>query len=95
MLINKILIKPKITEKALKKAASSIYTFEVGKNANKYTIKTAVEEMFNVKVAEVKTVSRKGKVRRVGRRMKSKKGSDKKIAYIKVKSGKIDLFPQS
>ena len=38
---------------------------------------------------------RKGKKRRVGRRMKVKNMADKKIAFIKVSEGKIDLFPQA
>lgn len=88
-----IIIKPKITEKALANAKNAIYTFEVHKNANKNQIKEAVEKIFNVKVSEIKTVIKKGKEKRVGRTMRTIMHPDKKIALVKVKEGKIDIFP--
>ena len=69
--------------------------FEVDIQANKYQIKQALEKLYPVKVAEVKTTIRQGKTRRVGRRMREKKLSSRKIAFIKLKSGKIDLFPKA
>ncbi len=95
MKINQILIRPKITEKALKEAKDSNYLFEVNKYATKHQIRKAVEKLFSVEVSEVNTAVRKGKIRRLGRRMKEKRKSDEKLAYVKVKKGKIDLFPQT
>lgn len=95
MQINDILIKPKITEKALKEVGRQVYTFEVNPAANKNQIRQAVEKLFKVKVKDVKTITRKGKLRRVGRFRKIKKLNNSKLAVVKLKSGKIDIFPQS
>ena len=40
------------------------YVFRVDRNANKVEIKRAVEELFNVRVMAVNTMSRKGKKKR-------------------------------
>lgn len=95
MQLNNILIRPKITEKALKEVSRSVYAFQVNIHSNKNQIKDAVEQIFKVKVSEIKTVVKKGKQRRVGRKMKTKRLANTKIAYVKLKSGKIDLFPQN
>lgn len=92
---NIVVIKPKITEKSLSEAKSGMYTFEVDTDASKTQIKESVEKMFNVTISTVQTVVRKGKVRRVGKRQSPKKESNKKVAYVHVIKGKIDLFPQA
>lgn len=95
MKINNILIKPVMTEKASKSAGGSVYMFQVADAANKHQVKQAVEDLFKVKVGKVTVTVRKGKLRRVGRRMTTKSLSDRKIAYVTVKEGKIDLFPSA
>jgi large subunit ribosomal protein L23 len=42
------------------------YTFEVHPKANKSQIRTAIEQLFGVKVTGVWTSNQRGKVRRVG-----------------------------
>lgn len=95
MQINNILIKPKITEKALKGVSKSLYVFEVNPNSTKLQVKRAVEALFKVKVGSVETQIRKGKTRRFGRTRKIKKLPNIKLAYVHLKAGKIDIFPQS
>lgn len=95
MNVKELFIKPKITEKSLGKTGISIYAFQVAWEATKPQIKQTIEELFGVTVSSVKTIVRKGKKRRVGKRQSVKKLSDTKIAYIKVTKGKIDLFPQA
>jgi large subunit ribosomal protein L23 len=95
MKITEVILKPKITEKALENAKSSVYGFEVNTLATKNQIKEAIEKIFEVKVANIRTSLKKGKVKRVGKKGKLKARADKKIAYIKVSSGKIDLFPKA
>jgi large subunit ribosomal protein L23 len=95
MKITEILVKPILTEKATTLAQGQVYMFEVNPKANKNQIKTALEKLYKVKVANVRTMTRQGKVRRVGRRMTSKRLGDQKVAYIILKEGKIDLFPQA
>lgn len=95
MRINDILIKPHLTERALKGVESGFYAFQVRPSASKNQIKTAVEDLFEAKVSQVRTAIHKGKSRRVGKKMKPKQLSNQKIAYVKLKSGKISIFPQS
>ena len=61
-----IIRKPVITEKSMAAMAENKYTFIVHINANKSQIKRAVEEVFNVKVADVKTLRTMGKTKRMG-----------------------------
>ncbi len=95
MNIKDIILRPILTEKTTNLTKENFYSFEVNVKANKSQIKNAVEKIFNVKVLEIKTHIRKGKIKRTGRRMMSKKIANKKIAFIKLKEGKIDIFPQA
>jgi large subunit ribosomal protein L23 len=63
-----IIRKPVITEKASDDTIKrNAYTFRVPRDANKVEIRTAVERLFDVKVATVNTLTVKGKWRRRGR----------------------------
>ncbi len=95
MKINQTLIKPLLTEKATRLAQRQIYMFQVQTLANKHQIKQALEKLYPVRVKDVAVSTRKGKIRRIGRRLQSKKLPDKKIAYITLKEGKLDIFPQA
>lgn len=95
MQINEVLLKPVVTEKATNLANRKVYTFETHLKANKYQIREALEKLYPVKVKNVKVIIRKGKERKVGKRMAIKKLPDRKIAFITLKEGKIDLFPQA
>lgn len=95
MRIDHVLQKPMITEGALQKVKSSVYAFYVNKNATKHQIKASVERLFEVKIASIRTIIRKGKIRKVGKRMVKKQATEVKIAYIHVIKGKINLFPQT
>ncbi len=61
-----IIVKPVITEKAMDGLQNKRYTFEVKKDATKPEIAAAVEELFDVKVADVNTISMKKKPKRMG-----------------------------
>ena len=57
-----ISIKPIITERATKLSEKrNCYTFRVSPDANKYQIKTLVEQLYGVKVASVNTAVMRGK----------------------------------
>ena len=73
MLINKVLIKPILTEKATNLVQSNVYMFEVDKRANKFQIKQALEKLYKVKTGAVKIMIRKGKERKTGKKMRSNK----------------------
>ena len=62
------------------------------RNANKLEIKEAVEKIFNVKVATVRTVKVRGRLKRVGKYMG--RTPDWKKAYITLKEGKINFLEE-
>ena len=62
-----IILKPIITEDSMERLPDGKYTFQVAKDANKVEIAKAIEELFDVKVAKVNTISVKGKQKRMGR----------------------------
>jgi len=60
-----VVIRPLITEKATHLSERhNAYTFEVNPLVTKTEIKAAVEALFNVKVLNVRTQNRRGKMRR-------------------------------
>jgi len=59
-----IVLRPVVTEKAYEAQSDNTYTFEVAARANKAEIKDAVEALFEVKVVDVRTMHKRGKVRR-------------------------------
>jgi Ribosomal protein L23 len=84
--IRNIIKKPIVTEKAsIMKEKDNKYTFMVDKDANKYQIKQAVEELFKVKVESVHTANYAGKSKRQG--MHSGYRSDWKKAIVKLGKG--------
>ena len=83
-----------ITEKGtVLREVQNQYLFEVQRDANKIDIRRAIEVIFHVKVASVRTQQLKGKTRRQGRFVG--KRSDWKKAIVTLKPDqKIDLFEQ-
>lgn len=92
MTIYEVIKRPVVTEKGVtKKDSERTLCFEVAPDANKVLVKAAVEQLFKVKVAGVRTVNQVGKLRRRGRF--SGYRSDWKKAYVTLKPGeKIDIF---
>lgn len=95
MKITNIISRPLVTEKSTQLAQNKVYQFEVNTHANKHQVAQTIEELFKVKVDNVRIAIRKGKEKRVGKKMVTKKRSDVKIAYVKLSEGTIDLFPQA
>jgi large subunit ribosomal protein L23 len=86
MNINNVIFRPLVTEKGVaKKDEERTLCFEVASAANKVMIQSAVEKLFKVKVAEVRTANFVGKLRRRGRFAGYR--SDWKKAYVKLKPG--------
>ena len=87
-----VLVKPIVTEKSTwASGRHNAYTFEVHPSANKFQIHQAVEALYEVNVAEVRTMIRKGKTRRTRYGMAKK--SDKKRAIVVLKGeDRIELF---
>lgn len=86
-----VIIEPVISEKSYALIAAGKYTFRVHDDAHKTQISQAVEQLFDVKVAKVRTASVKSKPKRrmqhFGRTRSWKK------AIVELKPGeRIELF---
>jgi large subunit ribosomal protein L23 len=90
-----IIVRPLMTEKASQLVAQNVYTFQVIEEANKHQVKETLEKMYKVKISAVRMAKKSGKTRRVGKRMVTKELPDIKVAYVTLKEGKIDIFPQA
>lgn len=87
-----IIIKPLVTEKSTRlQQTRNTYAFKVHPLATKPAIRAAVEELYNVQVAEVRTMNRKGKPRRT--KFKEIHTSNWKRALVVLKeNSRIELF---
>ncbi len=85
-----VIIAPVVSEKSYGLIDEGKYTFVVDPRSNKAEIKLAIESIFNVQVASVNTLNRKGKTRRT--RFGAGKRKDTKRAIVTLKSGSIDIF---
>jgi len=90
--IFEIIKRPVISEKstALVEVANR-YVFEVDSTASKPEIKTAVEQLFKVKVKAVNTIVMHGKNKRAGR-FEYKRSNWKKAVITLAPGQKIELF---
>jgi large subunit ribosomal protein L23 len=87
-----IIIKPLLTEKSTRlQVSKNTYAFEVSSDANKCQIKEAVEKLYSVKVADVRTMVRKGKPRRSRYRV-TKTPTWKRALVTLQGEAKIQLF---
>ncbi|WP_426348297.1 50S ribosomal protein L23 [Alloiococcus sp. CFN-8] len=87
-----IIRKPVITEKSMAAMAEKKYTFIVHISANKVQIKKAVEEVFGVKVADVKTMRTLGKTKRVGVHVGKRADQKKAVVTLTEDSKGIEFF---
>lgn len=92
MKLSDTLVRPLVTEKTTTHLGTeNTYAFEVGISANKHQIAEAVEALYGVKVAGVRTVVVRGKTKRFGRHAGKK--SNWKKAYVKLAPGEaINLY---
>ncbi|NBR04502.1 MAG: 50S ribosomal protein L23 [Planctomycetes bacterium] len=90
---HQIVIRPLITEKGTHQSThKAAYPFEVNPWSTKDEIKSAIEELFNVKVARVRTANRLGKNKRFKNRIGKLSNWKKAIVTLKPDSPKIELF---
>lgn len=89
---HQVLLRPLVTEKGVHRATrNNQYAFEIHREATKLDVKRAVEELFDVKVAKVRTQTRKGKLRRY--RFRYGRTSDWKKAIVQLhEEHRIDFF---
>ncbi len=92
MIYYDIIESPLITEKTtIQKEDSNQVSFKVSRKANRVEIKRAIENIFNVKVAGVRTMQVKGKTKQRGRIIGKRKDWKKAIVTL-IPGERIDFF---
>ncbi|HEY5576129.1 MAG TPA: 50S ribosomal protein L23 [Clostridiaceae bacterium] len=87
-----IIRRPIVTEKSMASMSEKKYTFVVDIHANKVMIKRAVEDVFGVKVEDVKTARFIGKTKRVGVHVGKRPDYKKAIVKLAENSKSIEFF---
>ena len=85
------LVRPHVSEKAAILMERGVYTFDVPVSAEKVSIKKAVEALYGVKVADVRTVRHAGKPVYRGKTV-SARNTWKKAVVTLAKGQKLDLY---
>ena len=80
-----VILKEDSTDENSDRKQGQVLTFRVDRKATKPEIRSAVEEIFNVKVATVRTVQYEGKLKKRGRQ-EGRRASFKK-AYVTLRKG--------
>lgn len=91
--ITSVVVKPLLTERGTHlKETHNKFLFEVAKSSNKLEVKRAVEHLFNVKVGEVRTVSMRGKRKRLGSKPAGRRADWKKAIVTLLPGHTIEFF---
>ena len=92
MNLHDVIQRPVVTEKSsIAREEANIATFRVAPHATKHEIRRAVEQLFSVKVSNVRTMQQPGKKKRVGKNV-GRKPSWKK-AIVELAAGEsIEFF---
>ena len=92
MIAHEIIKRPLVTEKtSIQKELHNQVSFEVDRRANRIEIRRAIETIFNVRVAGVKTMQITGKTKRRGR-IVGKRRDWKKAIVTLMPGERIDFF---
>ncbi|HHL34605.1 MAG TPA: 50S ribosomal protein L23 [Desulfobulbaceae bacterium] len=92
--LHEVVKSPCLTEKSnLLQELQGTVVFKVHPQANKIEIKQAVEKLFDVKVASVKTATVRGKKKRIGVKSLGRT-KDWKKAYISLSEGEINFLDE-
>ncbi|HLG42778.1 MAG TPA: 50S ribosomal protein L23 [Planctomycetota bacterium] len=88
-----VLKSPQLSEKVQRLQKLDTYVFVVELKANKTEVKNAVEKVYGVKVASVRTAVFKGKAKRDKNMVTHGRRKDWKKAYVRLKSGhRLDII---
>jgi large subunit ribosomal protein L23 len=89
----RVLLKPRITEKAYTEGAKGKYVFHVASTATKLSVKRAVQEVYGVEAVAVNIVNLPGKTKAFGRSQTPGKQKSVKKAYVTLPEGQtLELF---
>jgi len=90
--LSSVIVKPRVTEKAVKMNDKNVYTFIVRRDATKYMVADAVKALFKVTPVKVNIVNKTPRqfMSRSKGRTQLEKGMKKAYVYLK-KGDRIDL----
>ena len=86
-----VIIRPIVSEKSYALLAANKYTFRVHQDAHKTQIRQAIEQIWNVRVLEVRTMSVKSKPKRRGLHRGRTRSWKKAIVQL-APGDRIELF---
>ena len=83
--LSSVIIKPRITEKAVGMGEKNVYTFLIRRDATKFDVRDAVKELFGVTPVKVNIVNKSPRqfLSRSKGRTVSEKGMKKAYVYLK------------
>ena len=82
-----VLLKPHFTEKSVNMGEANVYTFEVKRDATKFTVRDAVKALYNVTPVKVNIVNKLPAHRVKGSTNRTVKVPGMKKAYVYLKKG--------
>ncbi len=88
---NQVLLAPVVSEKSYSQIADRKYTFKVHKDAHKTQVRQAVEQLFEVKVLDVKILKVQPKPKRRGVTKGLRPGWKKAIVQLR-EGNSIEIF---
>lgn len=90
--LSAVIVKPRLTEKAVGQGDKNVYTFIVRRDATKFTVADAVKSLFKVTPVKVNIVNKSPRqyMSRSKGRTIAEKGMKKAYVYLK-KGDRIDL----
>lgn len=80
--LHSVLLRPVMTDKTHRLQPLNQVVFRVRKDATKFQVRQAVEELFGVKVDSVNTIRMPGKPKRYGRHLTQRAGFKKAIVTL-------------
>ncbi len=87
MRASEVLLRPRLTEKAVNMMDNNVYVFDVSLRANKVMIKSAIKDVYKVEPVKIAITSIKTKKKRNPKTGKVGTQSGGKKAYIYLKKG--------
>ncbi len=85
--LTSVITGPRITEKAVGLGDQNVYTFNVRRDATKFTVSDAVKALYGVTPVKVNIVNKKPATRLAGSRNRMVKVAGEKKAYVYLKKG--------
>ncbi len=85
--LSAVILGPRITEKTVAKGEQNVFTFNVRRDATKFSVRDAIKALYNVTPVKINIVNKKPAKRMVGSRSRTKHVSGIKKAYVYLKKG--------